>query len=526
MNFFKRAFLAVTRRKGKSAILFVIFILIANMVLAGLAIQHATDYASVLARQQLGGTLTFQYNMQAAMQAARSSGQQRPQIQSEPITEDMVKTILQQKDIVDYNYLVSTNGLAENFDPVVTDDTSTTTQSSNSNTSGDNSSGSGGFMGGQANFTMPDVTVEGVSYTSLLDDFKQGTAKITAGKDLTANDEGTNSAVIEKNLADQNNLQVGDTITIKGTRSDNTISLKIVGIYETTATSEQGSGMRNLSFSSPYNRIYVDYKAALPLKATSATTSSSSTSGSSSSTTASSSDSTEAVGADSVVFYLDDPQNIDKAVSEIKAMTGIDWTKFNIDANDTAYKEMVGPIENVASFSMTVVYIVAIAGAVILALILTLSIRERMYETGVLLSMGEGKFKVIGQYLAEVLLIAIVAFAISTFSGKFIAQKVGDTLLSREIATTQQQQSEGFNFPTQGNSGGNSGQRYSTNGRFNRGFGNSTEYKPISSVDIQITPGEIGGMAGIGLGVIVLGILLPASTVMRYKPKTILTKTM
>lgn len=41
---------------------------------------------------------------------------------------------------------------------------------------------------------------------------------------------------------------------------------------------------------------------------------------------------------------------------------------------------MIGPIENIASFSKTIVIMVSIAGATILGLIIMLSIKERRKE--------------------------------------------------------------------------------------------------------------------------------------------------
>ncbi|WP_255350398.1 hypothetical protein [Lysinibacillus sp. ZYM-1] len=40
MNFIKRAFLSVKARKGKSIILFTVFLVVSNLVLAGFAIQN------------------------------------------------------------------------------------------------------------------------------------------------------------------------------------------------------------------------------------------------------------------------------------------------------------------------------------------------------------------------------------------------------------------------------------------------------------------------------------------------------
>ncbi|MDL2417787.1 hypothetical protein P6F46_10370 [Bacillus shihchuchen] len=53
---------------------------------------------------------------------------------------------------------------------------------------------------------------------------------------------------------------------------------------------------------------------------------------------------------------------------------------YELDAKDNVYKQMIGPIENIASFSKTIVIMVSIAGATILRLIIMLSIKERRKE--------------------------------------------------------------------------------------------------------------------------------------------------
>ena len=80
---------------------------------------------------------------------------------------------------------------------------------------------------------------------------------------------------------------------------------------------------------------------------------------------------------------------------------------------------------------------VSIAGATILGLIITLSIKERRKEIGILLSIGEKKWKLMGQLLVEVLCIAVLAFGLSLATGEKVSQKVGDNLLSSEIAKNE-----------------------------------------------------------------------------------------
>lgn len=199
LNFLKRALMAVVRKKGKTVVMFIIFAAIANMVLAGLAIQHATQYASVLARQKLGGKLILRYDTQKALEQAREQNQsngERLQIQPEPVTEDMAKSVASLKDISDYNLIVNTNGLAQGFDAVVTD--SIQQQNPGSNNQRSNMFGNG--FGNSRNFVMPDVSVTGVSSSSLMDDFKNGTDKMLSGRAIKPTDAGNKVALIEKIL--------------------------------------------------------------------------------------------------------------------------------------------------------------------------------------------------------------------------------------------------------------------------------------------------------------------------------------
>lgn len=523
MNFIKRAMYAVTRKKGQTIILFVIFLVIANLVLTGISIKSATNEAGRLAREKLGGSLTLSFDTQKAMQNAManasttttSQGERRnmPRIESQPVTEEMASKIAALDHILDYNYIVNTNAMADGFTAVSTssDSTSSGTSSSSSSkqtaTQQDNQNDRQPPEFGNGNgktFTVPDVSITGVRATQLLDTFDSASSKLTSGRHITEADKGKNVVMIEKNLASLNNIKVGDKIKLKPTKDGTSVSYTVVGIYEATTETSQDNGggrMGNMTFTLSYNKIYMDYGSALTFKE-----STTSSGGMFSSTT----------GIDSAEFYIDDPVNMD-SVKAAAAKTGIDFNTFKLDTQDQAYSQMMGPINNVASFSVLVVILVGIAGAVILALILMLSIRERTYETGVLLSMGEARLKVIGQYLTEVLVVAIIAFAISIFTGNLIADKVGNMLVQKEITTQQQQTTQ-----QAGNFGnGMGGGRME---RFNGIRNNNTKYTAISEIDVKVEPMQVIELYGLGFLIIIAATIIPAVTVMRYNPKTILTK--
>lgn len=70
-----------------------------------------------------------------------------------------------------------------------------------------------------------------------------------------------------------------------------------------------------------------------------------------------------------------------------------------------------------------------LVSVVILSLILIFWIQGRIHETGILLSMGIPKFQIIGQYVIEMMMLAVVSFSFAAVSGSLISRKIGKTII-------------------------------------------------------------------------------------------------
>lgn len=193
--------------------------------------------------------------------------------------------------------------------------------------------------------------------------------------------------------------------------------------------------------------------------------------------------------------------------------TSIDDKTYTLTTNDQVYQQMVGPIENVASFSKNVVYLVSIAGAVILGLIVMMSIRERKYEMGVLMAIGEKRWKLIGQFLTEILIVAVIAIGIASVTGSLVANQLGNQLLSQQVSSADdsQQQTSGWGGGEMPRGGGLFGQH-------------SSGADVISTMQVNVSLNDLLTLGGIGVAIAVIATLLPSVSVMRLHPKTILTK--
>ena len=175
---------------------------------------------------------------------------------------------------------------------------------------------------------------------------------------------------------------------------------------------------------------------------------------------------------------------------------------------------MLTPLNNVASFATNIVVLVAVAGVIILSLIVILSIRERRFEIGVLMSLGENKIKIIGQFFIELFVIMLVSVSLAGLTGNVIGNVIGNQLLSQQNTTQQEQ------VQNKGNSQGGGGFMGDLGGPFTP---NKQEVKQIERMTIKMTPKTIYLLGALALGIVLMAILVASIGILRMEPKAILT---
>lgn len=445
MNFIKRSFLSLKLRKGKALILLAIFLVVINMVFAGFTINSASSKATDSARQQLGANVNLIIDINKYINGDQNTGGAGMVPAIEVKEADKLKN---SKYVAHYNYLKNANAELKELHYV-------------------ESLGGAQSFGPNNNLNF---TLQGIRDFSLLEAAQDRKLKLVEGKGITPKTVGKNVAMIEKRLAEKNTLKVGDKLQIGEVMDQEltTKELEIIGIYE---SKDEASSFGGQSFAllEPANQIYVPYSLMNSLE--------------------------------NAVYSLKDPKDIDAFKEEAKKLGLPDY--YELDAQDMVYKQMIGPIENIASFSKMIVIIASIAGATILGLIIILSIKERRKEMGILLSIGEKKWKLMGQLLVEIVCIAILAFGLSLSTGEKISQKIGDNLLSSEIEKNEDRPEDPIALLS----------------------GNPTaEVDPVDNIDVSISTEDLGKIGGIGLGIAILATILPALSILRLNPKQILLK--
>ena len=385
MRIIKRAYLYVTRKRGKSILLFFILLIMATFVLAGLSTQKASQEAQKNLREALGGEFYVSVELSESNPYFRrvDDGEGALDLYTElPVTRDMINAIMEIGGIEKYDAsaqtLVSTNLTI--FPGNVP-------------------------LKGELNNKIYARTVAGTENNSF---FQSGIMELTEGKHITGNE--SNAAVISRDMADQNSLQIGDSISLQ---ADEEAEVRIIGIYEIRKPDPAYASV--VTYEKLENQIFIDTSALQDLFGD------------------------MPMGFYEVAFSVYDPAQLDSIMSEVKGLSAIDWRAFEVAADNQTYLDAAAPLQKLQALVSSIIWVIALVSAVILSLILTMWGRSRIHETGVFLSLGIGKMRIIGQYLAEVLMIAVIAFGCSYFTSSAVAGQLANGLLQQNIPASEEQ---------------------------------------------------------------------------------------
>ena len=385
MRIIKRAYLYVTRKKGKSILLFFILLIMATFVLTGLSTQKASQEAQKNLREALGGEFYVSVELSESNPYFRvvDDGEGTLDLYTElPVTQDMINAIMEISGIEKYDAsvqtLVSTNLTI--FPGNVP-------------------------LKGELNNKIYARTVAGTENNSF---FQSGIMELTEGKHITGNE--SNAAVISRDMADQNNLRIGDSISLQ---ADEEAEVKIIGIYEIRKPDPAFTSV--VTYEKLENQIFIDTSALQSLFGD------------------------MPMGFYEAAFSVYDPAQLDSIMAEVKGLSAIDWRAFKVAADNQTYLDAAAPLQKLQALVSSIIWVIVLVSAVILSLILTMWGRSRIHETGVFLSLGIGKMRIIGQYLAEVLLIAVIAFGCSYFTSNAVAGQLANGLLQQNIPASEEQ---------------------------------------------------------------------------------------
>ena len=185
--------------------------------------------------------------------------------------------------------------------------------------------------------------------------------------------------------------------------SDKTRELKIIGLFEIVADkTDEKNNYNEASYYDYANNAFVSEAAMKDLLENYAD-----------------------VGYAAADFFVTDPKQLEVIIQQVQNIDSINWNNFQIIANDEVYQNNSASLSNTGTLITTLIIVVTVVSMILIIVILSMSIRGRKRETGILLAVGIVKPAVILQYVLETLLIAVVAFPLAYLSGKQVAGTLG-----------------------------------------------------------------------------------------------------
>ena len=116
---------------------------------------------------------------------------------------------------------------------------------------------------------------------------------------------------------------------------------------------------------------------------------------------------------------------LESIVQEVQNISSIDWDSYYVTVNNEVYERISSGISDTSTLVTTLVVIVTVVSMVLIILILSMSIRSRKWEIGILLAVGIEKQAVLLQQILETCLVAAVAFPLAYLASRETAGIAG-----------------------------------------------------------------------------------------------------
>lgn len=383
MNLTQRAFAYISRKKGKTISLFLLVFVVAVFLISCFSVLNASERLSKDIRTSLGAAFYIRAKTHVSM---NGNGETEVKGNNAHISQKEIDEILQAGKIKYYNPInygfAKSDGIQ--FIP--------------------------GYKHTDEN-NMGKVTA--LSFSALAPDFADETAVLIEGKHITETDN--RKIVISEQLANANHLSVGDTLMLthaKFGEADGSyideipvktayVQVQVLGIYKLNV--EDTSIKPTVGVAD--NEIYASLDVLNELH-----------------------ESETGIYTGEVDFYITDPAKLESISRNVQLLQSIDWTTHFIRTNDFQYSKIAYQLSSLGDLVWILLILVAVVSTAFLTLLLTMRMRGRMKEAGILLSIGVSKGQIMVGFLLEVLSVTIIALFLSYIASLCITGFLGSSL--------------------------------------------------------------------------------------------------
>lgn len=461
----KRVGISVFKNGVRSLLLGIILLIISSLVLTSLSIKSATTESMVLARKNLEPEVSVSQNIDKIFENLVEQGLDYSEIKNNwneyvvPFGSVMAYGLAESDYVLDYNFFIEVTGRADGFNAL------------DENAEIDLES-------------IHDINIVGTNNAELLGEFISS-YEIVSGTTFTGKDKEV--VVISKLLAEANDIVVGNSININEVVdlevTDRSFELEVIGIFQSNAA-YMNFGVNNTMYV-PINDV-IDLKGYLI---------------------------EDNFDIARNTYYINDPVNTDAFIENSKLEYEVFEDEiFLLNDNNDSYEAMVEPLSKLEQFIDLILLIIVIAAVAVISLIVGNSLKDRKYEIGVLLSLGEKKIKIALQYVFEMLFIGVIAFTLSIGISIVVAKDIGEELLGNQIEFSTADEKEV-------DVGSKSGKGA---GKLAKG-GGKEQILVVDEIDVSLSFRDILLMFAIGSGIIVISSVIPSLYISRFQPKKILS---
>ena len=455
----KNAFAYVTRKSLKSIIILIVIMLMSSLSLISLSIKDATDKASEKTFGNITNSFSMEINRQVNPGTPRGGGNVKGQD---------IKKITDSPDIESYVKRINSVADLDGLDIIETQETL-------ANQSPERAK----------NFKST-VMLTGVNESSKETKFVSGEYKLVEGEHLKNDDK--NKILMHKDLAAKNHLKIGDKLKLKSNlfdadnekQANETVEVTIKGLFD-----GHNNGGVSAAQELYENTLITDLNTAAKVYGNTEDT---------------------AVYQDAT-FFVKGNKKLEDVMKNLGKLD-INWQEYNLIKSSSNYPALQESISGIYAIADKLfIGSLAFAGLVV-ALLLFLWMNARKKEIAVLLSIGMSKAKIFGQFVTELLLVAIPAYIVSFFLARFAGDKIGNNILQKVTGNIADKIAK---------------QSAST------GLGGGAEVdgfnKTLTSLDINISTKALMYVVIFMTIVLLISLIISSTNILRKNPKDLLIDT-
>ena len=230
--------------------------------------------------------------------------------------------------------------------------------------------------------------------------FRSEVFKLIEGKNIAR--EETGKVLVHEALAKKNQWKIGDKVSLKVLGEEKELELLIQGIF-TGRKQEKYTGMSS-DFSE--NMMFTDYTTMVQIFG-------------------------KKKLVTSLKILVSDSEKLAALKTELNKKS-VQPDDYEVVEEENQFSEMVESLNMVRQMIFTMIMAAIGAGIIVLSLVLILWVRERMYEIGILLTIGRSKIKIVGQFILELILISLPAMILAAVLGRVFVGWILNAVLQKE----------------------------------------------------------------------------------------------